>query len=244
MVQKLPKLIPSEYNRDMKIKILGTRGKIEPKTENHVNHTGFLINGNILIDVGEPKYMDYDPEVIVFTHFHPDHAFFVPKKQKFTPEIPLFGPETHKLIPKLKVIEKEFWIEDYKFTPVPVIHALKLKSLGYLIQKGQKKVFITGDVAWIEKADLAELPPLDLIITEASFINKGGRINRKKDRIFGHTGIPDLIRLLSPFTQKIAFCHYGEWFFEHPSEVSKNRIQELQENVELVPTHDGMEFVI
>jgi glyoxylase-like metal-dependent hydrolase (beta-lactamase superfamily II) len=228
----------------MKIRILGTRGKIEPKAENYVKHTGFLIDEKILIDVGEPEYMDYRPEAIVFTHFHPDHAFFVPEKQKFTPNIPLFGPEAQELVPDLKVISGKFEIGEYSFTPIPVIHALKLKSLGYVIQKGQKKIFITGDVAWIEKANLAEIPQPDLVITEATFINKGGRINRKKDRIFGHTGVPDLIRLLSPLTAKIAFCHYGEWFFENEPEESKQRIKALEEEVELIPAHDGLELKI
>ncbi|WP_029037847.1 MBL fold metallo-hydrolase [Salinimicrobium xinjiangense] len=228
----------------MKIRIFGTRGKIEPKAEDHVNHTGFLLDDRILIDIGEPEYMKYRPEAVVFTHFHPDHAFFVPEKQKFTPKIPLFGPEAHELIPELKVINGEFRIGEYSFTPIPVIHALKLKSLGYIIQKGQKKIFITGDVAWIEKANLAEIPKLDLVITEASFINKGGRINRKKDRIFGHTGVPNLIRLLSPHTQKIAFCHYGEWFFENAPEKSKAKIKSLEDDVQLIPAHDGMELEI
>lgn len=228
----------------MKIRILGTRGKIEPKAEDHVNHTGYLIDEKILVDVGEEKYMDYRPEAVVFTHFHPDHAFFVPDKQNFSPKIPLFGPEAHELIPQLKVITGPFEIDGYKFTPVPVIHALRLKSLGYIIQKGQKKVLMTGDVAWIEKANLAEIPDLDLVITEATFIQKGGRINRKKDRIFGHTGIPDLIRLLSPLTPKIAFCHYGEWFFENKPEESKKRIKSMEADVELIPAYDGMQIEI
>ena len=228
----------------MKIKILGTRGKIEPQTEGHVRHTGFLLDDRILIDVGEAEYMDYRPAAIVFTHFHPDHAFFVPDKDKFTPKIPLFGPEAHELIPDLKVISGRFEIKGYTFTPIPVIHALKLKSLGYLVEKDQKSIFITGDVAWIEKANLASLPPLELVITEASFINKGGRINRKKDRIFGHTGVPDLIRLLNPHTKKIAFCHYGEWFFKDPAEKSKQQIKDLEMDVELIPAHDGMELEV
>lgn len=228
----------------MKIKILGTRGKIEPKAEGYVRHTGFLLDQQILIDVGEAEYMDHRPKAVVFTHFHPDHAYFVPEKEKFTPNIPLFGPEAHELIPDLKVISGRFRAGGYNFTPVPVIHALKLKSLGYIIEKDQKRIFITGDVAWIEKANLADLPPLDLIITEASFINKGGRINRKKDRIFGHTGVPDLMRLFSPYTKKIAFCHYGEWFFNNPPEKSKQQIKALEEDVELIPAHDGMELEV
>lgn len=228
----------------MKIRILGTRGKIEPKAESYVNHSGFLLDNKVLIDVGEPEYMNLNPEAVVFTHFHPDHAYFVPEKQKFTPHIPLFGPEAHELVPQLEVISEAFNIGEYKFTPIPVIHALRLKSLGYIIQKGKKRIFITGDVAWIEKANLAEIPPLDLVITEATFINKGGRINRKKDRIFGHTGVPDLIRLLSPHTKKIAFCHYGEWFFENPPEKSKQKIKAMEEEVQLLPSYDGMEIEI
>lgn len=228
----------------MKIKILGTRGKIEPKAEGYVRHTGFLLDDQILIDAGEAEYMNHRPAAVVFTHFHPDHAFFVPEKEKFTPNIPLFGPEAHELIPKLQVISGKFEIKGYKFTPVPVIHALKLKSLGYVIEKNGKRIFITGDVAWIEKSNLQDLPPLDLVITEASFINKGGRINRKKDRIFGHTGVPDLIRLLSPHTKKIAFCHYGEWFFENPPEESRQKIKAHEEDVELIPAYDGMELKI
>lgn len=228
----------------MKIKILGTRGKIEPQAQDHVRHTGFLIDERILVDVGEAEYMDNRPGAVVFTHFHPDHAFFVPEKEKFTPNIPLFGPEAHELIPELQLISGKFEVEGYTFTPIPVIHALKLKSLGYIIEKDQKRLFITGDVAWIEKSNLVKIPPLDLVITEASFINKGGRINRKRDKIFGHTGVPDLIRLLSPHTRKIGFCHYGNWFFEKTPEESKEQIKALEQEVELIPAHDGMELEI
>ena len=246
MAEKLRKHIPSEFKfQPMKLKILGTRGKIEASAPNHKNHTGFLLDSKILIDVGEPEYMKYDPEAIVFTHFHPDHAFFVAEKEKFAPKIPLFGPEPQEFLPDLKIISEMFRIGDYSFTPVPVIHALKLKSLGYIIEKNRKRIFITGDVAWIEKANLENLPKLDLIITEATFINKGGRINRKKNKIFGHTGIPNLIRLLGPLTKKIVFTHYGNWFFEDV-EQSLQKLRSLQEEdgPDIIPGHDGMEIEI
>ena len=227
----------------MKIKILGTRGKIKPSAPSHENHTGILIDDRLLIDFGEPQYMEFDPEAIVFTHFHPDHAFFVPEQEIFQPKISLFGPEEHELIPKLNVINESFEWEEYTFTPFPVIHALRLKSLGYIIQKGEKKLMITGDVAWIEKKNLEELPEVDMVITEASYINKGGRINRKGDAIFGHTGIPDLLRLLSPLSQKIAFLHYGSWFFTD-IEKNKEKIRDLEPSLEIIPTHDGMELEI
>src|SRR6056297_872246 len=202
----------------MKIKILGTRGKIKPSAPRHSKYSGILIDDNILVDIGEQAYLKYNPEAIVFTHFHPDHAFFVFRNEKFSPGIPLFGPEKQELVPNLKVITSPFRIKDYKFTPIPVIHALHLKSYAYLIEKEKKKIFITGDVAWIEKANLEGLPILDLVITEASFIKKGGMIRRRNDHIFGHTGIPDLVRLLGPHTSRIAFCHFGNWYFKNIKE--------------------------
>ncbi|MEG9328186.1 MBL fold metallo-hydrolase [Salinimicrobium catena] len=228
----------------MKVKILGTRGKIPQSAPRHKNYSGILIDDKIQVDVGEEKYMENDPEAIVFTHFHPDHAFFVFNEEEFSPEIPLFGPEPQELVPNLKVITKPFSIGDYHFTPVPVIHALRLKSLGYVIQKGKKSIFITGDVAWIEKANLKDLPKIDLVITEASFIRKGGMIRRKDDQIFGHTGIPDLVRLLGPLTSKIALTHFGGWFFKDIRE-SRNKLKALETgDLQIIPGYDGMEIEV
>lgn len=228
----------------MNLKILGTRGKVPQSAPCHKNYSGVLIDNKILIDVGEAQYLNHEPEAIVFTHFHPDHAFFVSGAEKFDPGIPLFGPEEQELIPHLKIITKNFRIGDYSFTPVPVIHALRLKSFGYLIEKDKKKILITGDVAWIEKANLKDLPKVDLVVTEASFIRKGGMIRRKKDRIFGHTGIPDLIRLLEPLTSRIAFVHYGSWFFKDITESTEKLKSFETDELEVIPAHDGMEIAV
>lgn len=228
----------------MKIEILGTRGKIDPWAPHYKNHTGFLLDDILLLDVGEPEYMVRKPKAIIFTHFHPDHAFFLFNKEKFEPGVPHYGPEEQDFIPDLRIISDKFDLEGYSFTPIPVIHALKLKSLGYLVEKNGKRVLFTGDVAWIEKKELENLPPLDLVVTEATFINKGGRINRKKDRIFGHTGAPDLVRLLGPLTHKLVFTHYGNWFFEDVED-SLKQLKALEiEGLEIVPAYDGLELEI
>ena len=223
----------------MKVEILGTRAKIKPSAPGYKNHTGFLIDDQILLDVGEENFLEKNPKAIVFTHFHPDHAFFVPEQLVFNPKIPHYGPEEHELLPQLQIITKPFELQGYKFTPVPVIHALRLKSLGYVVEKGAKRIFFTGDVAWIEKAYLEDLGKLDLIITEATFIKKGGRINRKGNQIFGHTGVPDLIRLLGQHTPKIVFTHFGEWFYADVKR-GPDKIRGLKQgNPELIPAHDG-----
>ncbi|MFD0976154.1 MBL fold metallo-hydrolase [Salinimicrobium gaetbulicola] len=228
----------------MKVKILGTRGKIKPSAPKHRNYSGILIDDKILVDIGEETYLKYSPEAVVFTHFHPDHAFFVFDDQIFTPEIPLFGPESNELIPNLNVISGPFHIDDYRFTPIPVIHALHLRSYAYIIEKGNKRIMITGDMAWIEKAELRDLPNMNLIITEGSFIRKGGMIRRKEDKIFGHTGIPDLIRILGPLTNRIAFNHYGNWYFDDIQKANKTLKAFATPKLEIIPGYDGLEITI
>lgn len=222
----------------MKIEVLGSRGKVEPSAFRYEKHTGFLIDETILLDVGEPEFLEKEPNSIVFTHFHPDHAFFIYNNEEFLPDVPHYGPEQHALIPNLKTITEPLTIEGYSFTPIPVIHALNLKSWGYVVEKGGKRIFFTGDVAWIEKKYLKDIGKVDLIVTESTIIEKGGRINRSGNKIYGHTGIPDLIRIFSPLTEKIVFTHFGDWFFEDV----KNNPQKLKDlgndNLEIIPAYD------
>ena len=226
----------------MEIEILGCRGKIKTSAPKYNNHSGFLIDGKLLIDLGEKEFLARKPQAILFTHFHPDHAFFVFDEQVFSPEIPHFGPEIHPLLPKLKIISEETEVLGYNISPIPVIHAKNLKSYGYVVEKDGKRVFFTGDVAWIEKAHLKEIGQVDLIITEATLIQKGGRINRIGAKIFGHTGIPDLVRILSPLTPKLVFTHYGDWFFKDIRE-SKEKLKSLApEDTKIIPAFDGFKI--
>ncbi|HEY9185015.1 MAG TPA: MBL fold metallo-hydrolase [Salegentibacter sp.] len=228
----------------MEIEILGCRGKIKARAPKYRNHSGFLVNEKLLIDVGEEAFLERKPKAIIFTHFHPDHAYFIFKEETFSPKTPHYGPESHPLIPELKIISAETEISGFSITPVPVIHAKNLKSYGYVVEKHGKRVFFTGDVAWIEKAHLKEIGQVDLIITEATLINKGGRINRDGDNIYGHTGIPDLVRILSPLSPKLIFTHYGDWFFKDIGE-SKEKLKSLEpEGTKLIPAFDGFKIKV
>src|SRR5690625_1192179 len=109
-----------------------------------------------------------------------------------------------------------------------------------MVEKGNKKVFFTGDVAWIEKAELEKLPQVNLNVTEASYIKKGGHINRTSDKIYGHTGVPNLIRSLTPYTQKILLSHYCEWFFEYIPKAIEYLKGIAPKVVKIIAAHDGM----
>lgn len=228
----------------MQIEILGTRGNIEPSKPYHSKHTGYLMNNELLVDVGEKEFMGRDPKAVIFTHLHPDHAYFVDKDDTFDPGIPVYAPEGSELIPGANIIEDGFEVAGYHITPIPVIHSLKVDSLAYIIRHNDHKIFISGDVAWIEKKYHEKINSADLIITEASFIRKGGQIRRKDDKIYGHTGVPDLVRIFSPLTDKIVFTHYGSWFIKDVPK-GRKKIKELEtEEAELIPGYDSMQISI
>ncbi|MDR9457272.1 MAG: MBL fold metallo-hydrolase [Salegentibacter sp.] len=228
----------------MEIEILGCRGKIKASAPKYKNHSGFLIDEKLLIDVGEEAFLERKPRAIIFTHFHPDHAYFVFKEETFSPGIPHYGPEPHPLLPNLRIISAKTEILGYRIIPIPVIHAKNLKSFGYVVEKDGKRVFFTGDVAWIEKAHLKEIGQVDLIITEATLIQKGGRINRSGDKIYGHTGIPDLIRILSPLSPKLIFTHYGVWFYKNIDK-SKEKLKSLEpQGTKIIPAFDGLKIKV
>lgn len=228
----------------MKIKILGTRAKIKKNHPNHYKHSGVLVDEKILFDVGEKEFLHYHPDAIFFSHFHPDHAWFVQNNEKFNVEVPVFGPEENRYIEKVNIPTDPVTIGDYKITPVPTLHSIKVKSTGFLIEHEEKRIFYSADVAWIEKQYHHLLNNLDLVITEGTYIQKSGVIKRKDNQIYGHTGIPNLINLFNQFTNKIVFMHLGTWFMKN-TENGKQQIQDLQSNgINLDVAFDGKEYQV
>ncbi len=119
----------------MKIKILGTRGEIEEVKPWHKKHSGVLIDDKVLMDMGEKEYLDYKPSFIVFTHFHPDHAFFMRRKNELNQDIESYGPEIPDKLQSVNTVNDVFEKDGYTFTPIPTIHSLKVKSQAYIIEK-------------------------------------------------------------------------------------------------------------
>lgn len=229
----------------MEIKILGTRAQVKAKTPQHALHTGILIDKKILIDLGEEEFLSENPQYIFLTHLHPDHAYFEFSGKIFNQDTPaiVFAPEPHKKVEKIIVIDEnaEFTLNGYKILPIPVIHSLKVKSLGYIIKKNGKRIFFSGDVAWIKKQPHAKLGKLDLVITEGSYKRKGGMIRRdkKSGKIFGHTGLPDLVKMFKPHTGHIVIVHLGTWFLKDPVKGAEIIRNYGDENLRVEASYDG-----
>lgn len=237
-----------EFHIRMRIKILGTRGEVEPSSAYHARHSGALIDKKLLLDLGEKEFLKERFEAVLLTHLHPDHAFFAyGQGEEFKPDFPVFAPEEYNK-GNFQVLSKPRRLKGYKITPIPTIHSKRVKSQGYVVQKGRVKIFYSGDLIWIKKQHHKELKNLNLVITEASFLRESGMVRRDKEsgRIYGHNGVPDLIRLFSRFTDRIVFMHFGSWFYEIGASRARQKIQKLgiEKGVNARAAYDGLTLTI
>jgi ribonuclease BN (tRNA processing enzyme) len=192
------------------LKILGTRGEVKESAPRHSKHSGVLIDGQILLDLGEKEYLDYRPKAVFITHLHPDHAFFI--REPATIDVPVYAPETHKNA-KIEIPSGSISLDAYRITPFPTIHSKKFRSMGYVVEKlgkmrermegrtegetgrgtgGRKedgtevekddwKLVYTGDLIRINKKYHHLLENANLVITDGSHLRKGGRVFRDKE---------------------------------------------------------------
>ena len=231
----------------MRIRILGTRGEIEESACYHSRHSGILIDGTLMVDLGEPEFLGYGPKAVVITHLHPDHAYFVRAGTGRPPAgLPLFAPESSGDA-GVKVLAEAQTIAGYCVQPIPTHHSLKVRSQAYLISGSSGKILYTGDMIWINKEHHHLLEGLDLVITEASYFRKGGLVKRDKatGTIYGHTGVPDLVRLFKDHCRRIVLVHFGAWFFKDIRR-ARNAIRALgrANDVTLEAGYDGREIVV
>lgn len=218
----------------MKIHFLGTRGNIPASTPYHSKHSGILVE-DVLFDVGEEEFLKYNPKAICITHLHPDHAFFVKDRDGNPPGMPVYAPEEAEGVEKLNESKK---IAGLMVHPIPAIHSKYVESNAYIIEKKQKRILYTGDMIWINKEYHERLEGLDLVITDGSYMRKGGMIRRDREgNIYGHQGIPNLVNLFKKFTDHIILTHFGSWFYKDMKEARK-RLRSFGIRVEAA--YDGM----
>lgn len=230
----------------MQIKILGTRGEVDHSLPYHSHHSGVLIDHTLLIDLGEPEYLNLRPEAILITHLHPDHAYFVRDKKEKPPKgIPIFAPERSENF-DIKILDKKKTIAGYTIHPIPTHHSLKVRSQAYRIAKNSRKILYTGDMIWINKKYHPLFEGLDLVITDGSYFRKGGMVrkDKKTGKIYGHAGIPDLVHLFKDYSGHIVLMHFGSWFYRDTGQARK-QIKDLAKKNGLAITagYDNMKIV-
>lgn len=233
----------------MEVKILGTRAHIEEMQPHHQRHTGILIDKKILLDLGEKQFLEEKPKYIFITHLHPDHAYFEFSGSVFPSlRFKIFAPEKHPKVNSIRIVRpfETLSIPGYNITAIPVIHSLKVKSFAYLIETKKRRILFTGDVGWIEKHAREKLGKIDLVITEGSYMRKGGMLRRdkKSGNIFGHTGIPDLVKMFEPVCNHMVIIHLGKWFMEDVKTGIKKIKALSNKNLVVEPAKDGQKLFI
>jgi len=229
----------------MHLKILGTRGEVKPSSPDHAKHSGLLVNNTLLLDLGEKEFLSYSPQSIFITHLHPDHAFFVihPSSVAYPVYAPEPGPQVSFVVPAESTIRLDSMI----VTAIPTHHSKKVKSSAYLVSDEGARILYTGDMVWIDKKYHHLFDKLDMVITDGSYIRKGGLIIKDSETglLYGHTGIPDLIHLFRSFTSGIMFVHFGSWFYRD-IESAGQKIAQLGKlnEVKAFAAFDGMEIDI
>ena len=223
----------------MRVRILGTRGNIEAFAPRHIKHSGILIDGCLLLDVGEKEFLNYRPRWIFITHLHPDHAVVraedIPRKTR------VYVPEISRILPGAQIVSKPVVVGLYTVTPIPTVHSQHVKSVGYIVQKGKQKIFYSSDMIRIQSKYHRLLRGLNLVITDGSFIRSKGliRLDARTQKPFGHNGIPDLVKFFSAFTRCMIVTHFGTWYFKDVSK-SRCKIDSLSNDVRVIPAYDGM----
>jgi ribonuclease BN (tRNA processing enzyme) len=223
----------------MRLKILGTRGNILPSAPRYARHSGILVDSRILLDLGQAAFLRYRPRQIFITHLHPDHAAF-PRARAVT-GAEIFLPEPAPGLPTARVVSGPVRCGAHRIVPVPTVHSLKVRSVGYIIEAGGRRVFFSSDLVSIDRRYHRRLRHLDLVITEGSYMRRGGlvRTDPASGRRFGHAGIPDLVEFFRPFTPRIVFTHFGSWFYKDIA-ASIRQIASLGDGIRTSAARDGL----
>jgi ribonuclease BN (tRNA processing enzyme) len=229
----------------MHLRVLGTRGEIEESAPWHTHHSGVMVDDRLLLDLGEREYLDLLPKMVVITHFHPDHAFFV--TEVAATDVPIYAPEEFHSQGNVHALPEELTWDSYTIRPLPTHHSKLVRSAALVVKDDSHAICYTGDIIWLNREYHHFLKDLDLVITDGSYIRKGGMVRKDKEsgRLYGHTGIPDLIRLFSEYTDRILFVHFGSWFFRD-IEAAREKIQALgkEYGVDARATRDGEEIEV
>lgn len=223
----------------MRVEVLGTRGNIPLSAPKYARHAGVLIDGAILLDLGERSYLRRHPRQVFITHLHPDHAAFLTTRA--IPECPLYLPERSPTVPTATIVSRPLHVGAHRIVPVPTEHATHARSLGYIVERGRRRVFYSSDMISIHRRYYARLGRLDLVITDGSFMRRGGLVRHDPTtgKRFGHAGIPDLVAFFRRFTRRIVVVHYGSWFYADVAG-SIRRIESLGNGVRVTAASDGM----
>jgi ribonuclease BN (tRNA processing enzyme) len=239
----------------MKITFLGTRGYIDIRTKKHYRHSSTLISyrkKTVMIDCGldwEKKVFKINPDAIVITHAHPDHAFGL----KDGSPCPVYATkESWQVLKNFKIKNNQKHIMPPRkkvkicgiiFETFPVIHSTRAPAAGYRITAGKNTIFYVPDLVYIKDRKQA-LAGAKLYIGDGATINRP-MVRKKSGQLFGHTTISaQLTWCKKEDVPKMIVTHCGTQIVGAGEKIVTSKIEALAKarKVKVKIAYDGMEI--
>src|SRR5213594_3774562 len=237
----------------MKLTFLGTRGEIEARTRHHRMHTSLVVSyrgADGMIDCGLDwlgKLKRVDPNAIVLTHAHPDHAWGL----KRGAPCPVYAPQkTWQELQRYPIKDRHVIDErtptkicGITFEAFPVEHSILSPAVGYRVSAGCARIFYAPDLIFIHERGAA-LNGVQIYIGDGATVTRSF-IRKRGKALIGHSPVrTQLTWCEKEGVPKAIITHCGSEIVtgDEREIIAKLRVMGKERGIDVRIAYDGMKL--
>lgn len=231
---------------------------MEAKTHRHRMHTSLEVSyrgERVMVDAGEDwlgKLDEVDPDAIVVTHAHPDHAWGVQdgapcpvwateESWEEIDDYPIEEERRHVVEPP----EPFEPVEDMVFEAFTVEHSTRAPAVVYRISAGRVTIFYGPDMVYIHEREAA-LEDCSVFIGDGATM-KQSFVRKRGEHLIGHTPVyTQLGWCEKEGVPRAIITHCGSQIVEGDERTLGATLRKWadERGIEAELAHDGMEVVL